>query len=136
MASPQARVIRDGQPRIVDAAELVPGDLVEVEAGNVLPADLRLTELAAFRVDESALTGESQPVEKRLGAIDAPDLALGDRINLAYKGTVATYGRARGIVVATGLRTELGRSATLLSGDAGKTPLQKQIGRASCRERV
>ena len=129
MASPQARVIRDGQPRIVDAAELVPGDLVEVEAGNVLPADLRLTELAAFSVDESALTGESQPVEKRLGAIDAPDLALGDRVNLAYKGTVATYGRARGIVVATGLRTELGRIATLLSGDAGKTPLQKRLAR-------
>jgi Ca2+-transporting ATPase len=129
MASPQARVIRDGQPALVDARELVPGDVVEIEAGNILPADLRLTELSAFRVDESALTGESQPVEKQLARLHETDLPLGDRLNLGYKGTVATYGRARGLVVATGMQTELGRIATLLSGESGKTPLQKRLAR-------
>src|SRR5574340_622759 len=129
MASPQARVIRDGQVALVDARELVPGDLVELEAGNIVPADLRLVELSAFKVDESALTGESQPVDKQLTQLAESDLPLGDRLNLAYKGTVATYGRARGLVVATGMQTELGKIATLLSGESGKTPLQKRLAR-------
>jgi Ca2+-transporting ATPase len=129
MASPQARVIRDGQPGLIDAVELVPGDLVELEAGNILPADLRLTELASLKVDESVLTGESQPVEKQLATLRETDLPLGDRLNLAYKGTVVTCGRARGLVVATGMQTELGKIAALLSGESGRTPLQKRLAR-------
>jgi Ca2+-transporting ATPase len=129
MASPQARVVRDGRPALVDARELVPGDLVELEAGNIVPADLRLTGLSAFKVDESALTGESQPVEKQLAPLREADLPLGDRVNLGFKGTVATYGRARGLVVATGMHTELGKIATLLSGETGRTPLQKRLAR-------
>ncbi|MGA7179976.1 MAG: cation-translocating P-type ATPase [Thiobacillaceae bacterium] len=127
MASPQARVIRDGQSSIIDAANLVPGDLVEVEAGNIVPADLRLTELSALQVNESALTGESQPVHKQIAELKEADLPLGDRFNLAYKGTIVTYGRARGLVVATGMQTELGKIAALLTGEAGKTPLQKRL---------
>ncbi|ODU03619.1 MAG: ATPase [Thiobacillus sp. SCN 63-1177] len=129
MSSPQARVIRDGRPALIDATELVPGDLVELEAGNILPADLRLTELASFKVDESALTGESQPVDKRLVPLHETGLPLGDRLNLGYRGTIATYGRARGLVVATGMQTELGKIAALLSGESGKTPLQKRLAR-------
>ncbi|MHB8759076.1 MAG: cation-translocating P-type ATPase [Thiobacillus sp.] len=129
MSSPQARVIRDGQAAWIDARALVPGDVVELEAGNIVPADLRLIELSAFKVDESALTGESQAVEKRHAPLSEAELPLGDRVNLAYKGTVATYGRARGLVVATGMQTELGRIATLLSGESGKTPLQKRLAR-------
>ncbi len=129
MASPRARVIRDGRPVLLDARELVPGDLVELEAGNIVPADLRLVDLSAFKVDESALTGESQPVDKQSALLTEADLALGDRLNLAYKGTTVTYGRARGLVVATGMHTELGRIATLLAGESGRTPLQKRLAR-------
>jgi P-type Ca2+ transporter type 2C len=129
MAAPMASVIRDGKVHQIPAPELVPGDIVKLEAGNVVPADLRLLELSSLKVNESALTGESQAVEKRLGQLEDADLPLGDRFNLAFKGTLVTYGRASGLVVATGMRTELGRIASLLSGEAGKTPLQKRLTR-------
>ncbi len=129
MAAPMASVIRDGQPHNIPSHELVPGDIVTLGAGNIVPADLRLLELAALKINEAALTGESQPVEKQLAPITQADIPLGDRLNLAFKGTLVTYGRATGIVVGTGMQSELGKIATLLSGEAVKTPLQKRLSR-------
>ncbi len=128
LAAARARVLRDGKLLDVEAAELVPGDVVLLEAGDLIPADLRLIEIAAFEVDESVLTGESVPVEKQLDELADADLAVADRINLAYKGTVATRGHARGLVVATGMATELGRIAGLLGEQEGvETPLQHRL---------
>lgn len=129
MAAPVASVIRDGKVHQIPAPELVPGDIVKLEAGNIVPADLRLLELSSLKVNESALTGESQAVEKRVAQLQEADLPLGDRFNVAFKGTVVTYGRARGLVVGTGMQTELGKIAALLSGESGKTPLQKRLAR-------
>ncbi len=129
MAAPMASVVRAGHAQQIPANELVPGDVVKLEAGNIVPADLRLLELSALKVNESALTGESQAVEKRLAQLEEADLPLGDRLNLAFKGTIVTYGRARGLVVATGMQTELGKIAALLSGQEGKTPMQKRLAR-------
>ncbi len=119
MAAGNARVVRGGETLTVPATELVPGDVVLLEAGNVVPADLRLVETAQLRMDEALLTGESVTVEKTCGALAAADLSLGDRRNIAFKGATATSGRGRGIVVATGMATELGRIAALL--DAGES---------------
>jgi Ca2+-transporting ATPase len=129
MAAPMASVIRDGKAHQIPAPELVPGDIVKLEAGNIVPADLRLLELASLKVNESALTGESQAVDKQVAQLQEAELPLGDRFNLAFKGTVVTYGRAHGLVVATGMQTELGKIAALLSGESGKTPLQKRLAR-------
>jgi Ca2+-transporting ATPase len=128
LAAASATVHRDGRAMILPASQLVPGDLVRVEAGNVVPADLRLVEAFRLTVDESALTGESVPVEKWTAPLTDAALPLGDRRNMAYKGTVVTYGRASGAVVAIGVQTELGKIATLLQEDEGqKTPLQKRL---------
>ena len=130
MAALSARVVRDGKVRAVPAREVVAGDVVLLEAGDVVPADLRLIEAAQLRVEEAALTGESQPAEKTVHVLTGADLPLGDRRNMAYKGTLVTHGRARGIVVATGMATELGRIAGLLRGEEEvKTPLQKRLAR-------
>ncbi len=130
LAAPTARVIRDGVIGDIPATDLVAGDLVLLEAGNVVPADLRLTELTGLRLDESALTGESQPIDKRVDTLVEEDLPLGDRQNMAYKGTSVTRGRGRGLVVGTAMATELGRIATLLShGAPAKTPLQQRLTR-------
>ncbi len=128
MAEAKARVLRDSTVQIVNASELVPGDVVLLEAGNVVPADVRLSEAAQLRIDESALTGESIAVEKQIHPLSAADVPLGDKICLAYKGTVVTYGRGRGLVIATGMQSELGKIASLLSQDSkSKTPLQKRM---------
>ncbi|HLB14066.1 MAG TPA: HAD-IC family P-type ATPase, partial [Burkholderiales bacterium] len=128
LAAATARVLREGRVIEVPAAELVPGDVVVLEAGNVIPADLRVFESVVLRTEEAALTGESVPVEKRTEPIEGADLALGDRRNMAYKGTTVAYGRGRGIVVGTGMQTELGKIAALLALEAEvKTPLQKRL---------
>ncbi|MGL6111976.1 MAG: cation-translocating P-type ATPase [Rubrivivax sp.] len=134
MAAPTARVRRDGAVATLPADELVPGDVVLLEAGNVVPADLRLIEAAQLRCAEAALTGESQPVEKRTEALPDAGLPLGDRASMAWKGTLVANGRGVGLVVATGLATELGRIARLLeSAQEVKTPLQKRLARFSAR---
>lgn len=128
MAALNARVVRGGNLCLIPAAEVVPGDVVMLEAGDAVPADLRLVEVTQLRVEEAALTGESQPVEKIADPLREVDLPLGDRRNMAYKGTLATHGRGRGIAVATGMNSELGRIAGLLrSEEEVKTPLQKRL---------
>jgi Ca2+-transporting ATPase len=128
MAEAGAHVLRDGHAEIVNASELVPGDVVLLEAGNVVPADMRIIETARLKIDESALTGESVAVEKQTQPLAIADAPLGDKICLAYKGTIVTYGRARGLVVETGMNSELGKIAALLGGDnETKTPMQKRL---------
>ena len=128
LAAAQATVLREGKMQVVAARSLVPGDIVLLEAGNQIPADLRLFEIAQLKVDESALTGESETVAKHTSALPgAIDSALGDRLNMAFKGTTATQGRARGLVVATGMHTELGKIAWLLDVEDRSTPLQKRL---------
>ncbi|WP_220807810.1 calcium-translocating P-type ATPase, PMCA-type [Noviherbaspirillum aridicola] len=128
MAATSAAVIRAGERQNLPAHELVVGDLVHLEAGNVVPADLRLVDAAQMKLDESLLTGEAVTVEKSAQHLPAADAPLGDRRNMAFKGTTVTNGRARGVVVATGMATEIGRIAGLLdSTEDMKTPLQKRL---------
>jgi Ca2+-transporting ATPase len=125
-----ARVRRDGTAIEVDADDLVPGDIVLMEAGNVVPADGRLFVAATVEIEEAALTGESAPTLKMTDAIEKPDVGLGDRINMAFMNTSVTRGRGEMIVTATGMSTEIGRIADLLNKtEADKTPLQKQLDR-------
>ncbi len=128
LAAAQATVMRGGQLQVVPAATVVPGDIVLLEAGNQVPADLRLIDIAQLQVDESALTGESVTTAKHTAALAADAAnALGDRLNMAFKGTTATHGRARGLVVATGMSTELGKVARLLDTEDRSTPLQRRL---------
>lgn len=130
MTMPDAQVVRNAEIVTVASSELVPGDLVVLEAGNLVPADLRLIEVEELQVDESALTGESQPVSKLAETLQDSDLPLGDQQNLAFKSSMVTRGRGQGIVVATGLNTEIGRIAELLRSETSvKTPLQKRLAR-------
>ncbi len=128
IAAPTATVMRSGSKTTVEARELVPGDLVLLEPGNIVPADLRLIETANLRVNESTLTGESAPVDKSTAAIEDASTPVAERKNIAHKGTFATYGRAIGLVVATGMRTEFGKIAKVLgSAHSAQTPLQKRL---------
>ncbi|OHD68626.1 MAG: ATPase, partial [Spirochaetes bacterium RBG_13_68_11] len=128
MAAPEARVVRDGATQMVPARELVPGDVVLLEAGNYVPADVRLVEAVNLRIEEASLTGESVPVEKQAGATVAPEAPLGDRLSMAYAGTTAVFGRGRGLVVETGMRTQIGLIAEMLQEEEhDQTPLQKKL---------
>ena len=131
LASPKAMVIRDGRRVEIPAAELVKGDLVYLEAGCQVPADIRLTESSNLKIEESALTGESVPVEKEAAFVTGKGmrLPLGDRRNMAYMSTIVTYGRGYGIVTATGMDTELGRIAAMITeAKEEMTPLQRRLG--------
>ena len=128
MSAPHARVLRDKAESIIDASELVPGDIIRLEAGDFVPADARLLQSVSLKSEESALTGESVPAEKDAGACPKADAPLGDRSNMVFSGCSITYGTAVAVVTATGMDTEMGKIANLLEGaDDGQTPLQKRL---------
>ena len=130
LAAPSATVRRNGQIVLIPSDQLVPGDVVLLADGNLIPADLRLTHSAQLQVNEAALTGESLPVDKISNDLNDAELAIADRLNIAYKGTVVTRGRGEGIVTAIGMQTEIGKIATLLTEeDTTQTPLQRRMAR-------
>ncbi len=132
MASPKAKVIRNGKITEVDSQDVVPGDIVELETGDIIPADLRLIESTNLKIDESSLTGESVAVEKDASDNIEEDAGIGDRTNMAYSSSIVSYGRATGVVVATGQETEIGKIATSLSQvEDEQTPLQKKLAQLS-----
>lgn len=125
----QTKVFRDGQLTTLPSKDLVPGDIVALEAGNMVPADLRLIDTFSLKVDESSLTGESVPIDKQNGVLEGENLNPGDQLNMAFKGTLVTNGRATGLVVATGMSTEIGKIASLLQEKTPMTPLQQRMQR-------
>jgi Ca2+-transporting ATPase len=133
LAAPESTVVRDGERQRIPAEQIVPGDIVLVEAGDKIPADARIFEEANLHADEAPLTGESMPVPKDARPIDA-DVGIGDRRNMLYSSTVATYGRGRAVIVATGMATEVGRIAGLLeAAKKDTTPLQQELDRVGKR---
>ncbi|MBI2906294.1 MAG: calcium-transporting P-type ATPase, PMR1-type [Chloroflexi bacterium] len=129
MAAPMATVLRGREETQVPAAELVPGDVVIIHTGDRIPADSRLTHVADLQVDEASLTGESNPVPKFTHPIEGEEVPLGDRRNMVYMGTAATYGRGEGVVVATGMKSEFGKIAQMIQEvEEGETPLQESLG--------
>ncbi|CCF02801.1 cation-translocating P-type ATPase [Streptococcus macedonicus] len=132
MSSQIARVRRDGHVVEIDSRELVPGDIVMLEAGDVVPADMRLLEAASLKIEEAALTGESVPVDKDLSVDVAADASIGDRVNMAYQNSNVTYGRGSGVVVNTGMYTEVGKIADMLANaDETDTPLKQNLNQLS-----
>lgn len=127
MAVAQARVIRNSTDMLISSRDLVPGDIILLEAGNAVPADVRIIESINLKVEEAALTGESESVEKTSLPIETPELSLGDKKNMAFKGTYVNYGRGKGIVVTTGMQTELGKIANMLQEEEAYTPLQQRM---------
>ena len=128
MSAPHARVIRGGEEKVIDASELVPGDIIRLEAGDFVPADARLLHSAGLKSEESALTGESVPSEKDYLAKVKEDAPIGDHLNMVYSGCSITYGTATAVVTATGMDTQMGKIANLLDNeDEGQTPLQQKL---------
>ena len=128
LSAPHARVIRDGEESVIDAKNLVPGDIIRLEAGDFIPADARLIRSVSLKSEESALTGESVPSEKDADAIVDANAPLGDRTNMVFSGCSITYGTALAVVTATGMNTEMGKIANLLDNEEeGQTPLQKKL---------
>ena len=128
LSSPHARVIRDGIEQVIDAVNLVPGDIIRLEAGDFVPADARLLRSVSLKSEESALTGESVPSEKDADAAVEENAPLGDRVNMVFSGCSITYGTATAVVTGTGMDTEMGKIANLLEGESDtQTPLQKKL---------
>lgn len=128
MSAPTARVLRQGEESLIPASELVIGDVVLLSDGDIVPADLRLIESANLKIQEASLTGESVPSEKEAEDILPEDCPLGDRSNMAYTSSIITYGRAAGVVIATGMNTEVGNIAGMLDGqDDTDTPLKQKL---------
>ena len=128
LAAPDAQVIRDGRRQSIPGYELVPGDIVFLEAGNFVPADIRLLEAINLRVEEASLTGESLAVQKNAATVFDKHVPLGDRKNTAFMGTLVSYGRGRGVVTSTGMHTQLGLIATMLQNvETEETPLQRRL---------
>lgn len=128
MSAPHSKVLREGQIVEISSTEIVPGDIVVLDTGDIVPADMRLIEAVNLKIQESALTGESVPVEKNAETLNAEDVPLGDRKNMAFSTCVVTYGRGKGIVVATGMHTEVGKIAHMLQHAEGtETPMSKRL---------
>lgn len=128
MSAPHARVLRDGVESVIDAVNLVPGDIIHLEAGDFIPADARLIKSVSLKSEESALTGESVPSEKDASVTVAEDAPLGDRTNMVFSGCSVSYGTATAVVTATGMNTEMGKIANLLDNEASvQTPLQQKL---------
>ena len=128
MSAPHARVVRDGTEQVIEASELGPGDIIHLEAGDFVPADARLIHSVSIKSEESALTGESVPVEKNAEEVVEENAPLGERSNMVFSGCSITYGTASAVVTATGMDTEMGKIADLLnSEEEGQTPLQQKL---------
>ena len=128
MAAPMAKVVRDGESMVINVEDVVPGDVVELEVGDIVPADIRITESCNMSIQESSMTGESVPVEKNPDTLPDENIPLGDRKNMAYSSGVVTFGHGRGIVVGTGMNTEIGKIADMLGGESDtQTPMQARL---------
>lgn len=127
MAAQHTMVVRKGTPMEIEASQLVPGDVVLLDAGDIVPADGRLLEISALKMEEAMLTGESHSVEKHTDPIEGNELLPGDQLNRAFKGTVVSNGSARMVVTETGMNTEMGKIASLLEGESQQTPLQRRL---------
>lgn len=128
MAAQHAVVLRDDKPVKIDAMELVPGDIILLEAGDIVPADARLLKVSSLKTDEASLTGESHSIDKKSEAISEEDLVPGDQYNMVFKGTIVSNGSAKAVVTATGMKTEIGKIAGMMGQATQKTPLQKRLG--------